>query len=364
MRDTYKEYRTKVEEIRKYIATLQQLKKLPEKYLKKFPESDSEEPIEKELKNLIEELKKFVTMPQKRRYDYSLAIIILYGIFESYVEKIMCAYLNMLCSNVQSYSDLPESLRTHHIELSTKLMGTKSLKYRELKPSDIIAKLHSCLSQGSNPYQINIEAFTQHSTNFRMDSLHEFFSHIGITNIKLFITKDAELTRFIRTSKGLEADGEPLQDDTYFEKLHDLVERRNQVAHGSEVDELLSLEILDEYAQYISLLLMPIFDCLQASFYSILVEKKLVVCLGVPIRTFKNNTVVCINSNNNTIRLKDTIIAQTGEGSLRWGEIQSIMINSNPVTEVLSTQAADIGMQVDFVAKDTYTYYLFPSDDS
>lgn len=344
MRATYEEHRAKVDAIRDYIKVLRSIADLPGQH----PEESS-----------AQALKAFVRVPQKRIYDYSLVIITLYGIFESFVEKMMCAYLNALRSQVHTYAALPDSLKKNHIELSTKLLGTNSTKYGEIKPSDIIANLHSCLNQSGDSYQLNVEAFRQHTANFRQDALRDFFNQAGANNIQLYITNDPQLTGFIRTSMGEEESEEGLPVTKYFEMLQDLVERRNVVAHGSEVDDLLSFDLLDQYSEYIALLMSPIYEALLYNFYSILVDTKSVTVLGTPINVF-NNSIVCINSANNSIKIGDVIISQNGDGDLDWGSIQSIKIEDACVDEVDPSKAVDIGMAVSFKAKKTFTYFLYP----
>lgn len=344
MRATYDEHRAKVADIREYIKVLQSVAGIPGDH----PEEAS-----------AQELKTFITMPQKRSYDYSLIIITLYGIFESYVEKMMCAYLNALRLRVNTYADLPDALRRKHIELSTKLIGTNSTKYGEIRPSVIIANLNSCLNQESEPYQLNVEAFRQHSSNFRKDALREFFIQAGAENVQEYITKDSQLTGFIRKTMGEDESEEKLPFSKYFEMLDDLIERRNVVAHGSEVDDLLSFDYLDQYAEYISLLMAPIYEALLYDYYCITIKANTVNTLGLPIKVF-NNSIVCINSSHYGIKVGDTLIGMNSQGEIQWGAIQSIEIDGKRVQEVPSLQAVNVGMVVPFKAKDIYTYYHHP----
>ena len=186
-----------------------------------------------------------------------------------------------------------------------------------------------------------------------------FFNQAGANNIQLYITKDPQLTGFIRKSMGEEESEDVLPVSKYFEMLEDLVERRNVVAHGSEVDNLLSFDFLDQYAEYIKLLLFPIYEALLYDCYSILVHTNSVTALGTPINVF-NNSIVCINSANHAIKVGDIIISQNGDGDLNWGSIQSIKIEDSFVEEIDPAQAIDIGMAVSFTAKKTFTYFLYP----
>ena len=344
MRATFDEHRTKIIAVQNYIEMLKHITNIPAKY-----------PHE----HASIELKTFLSMPQKRSYDYSLIIITLYGICESFIEKIVCAYLRSIKKQIKIYSDLPDSIRKSHTTLSTKLIDLNSTKYGELKENEIISNLNSCLNQKENDYQLNLDAFRQHSSNFRTDAIRDFFKHIGIDNIDQLIAKDSELTKFMQLTMG-EADIiNTLPISKYFEILEDLVERRNVVAHGSNVDDLLSLDILHEYAEYILLLIQAIYNSLLEEYYSVMITTGITKEMGHAIQVY-NNRIVCLNSANTLIKTGQILIAVNSRNHLHWGEIKSIQINGVNVDEVAADQAQDIGMAVSFSAKNTYTYHLYP----
>ena len=211
----------------------------------------------------------------------------------------------------------------------------------------------------SEPYKLNVEAFRQHSSNFRKDALREFFVQVGVDNVQEDITKDSQLTGFIRKTMGEDESEEKLPFSKYFEMLDDLIERRNVVAHGSEVDDLLSYDYLDEYAEYISLLMPPIYEALLYAYYYATIKANAINVLGAPIKVF-NNSIVCINSSQYGIKVGDTLIGMNSRGEIQWGAIQSIEIDGERVQEVSPLQAANIGMVVPFKAKDNYIYYHHP----
>lgn len=346
MRATIEEHCAKVMAVREYIKMIKDIAEIP-----------IQNPDEQSAK----ELKKFLSIPQKRSYDYSLIIITLYGAFESFVEKIVCAYLSSLKHQIKIYSQLPESIRNSHTLLSTKLLGTNSTKYGEIKESEIIANLNSCLNQNENEYQLNLNAFRQHSSNFRTNSIRDFFKTVGIDNIDQIIAKDPDLTTFIQSSIG-EADITPeLPVSKYFEIIEDLVERRNVVAHGSDVDDLLSLDILDGYAEYIFLLMRAIYNSLLQEYYSVMITAGIAKNMGQAIQVY-DNRIVCLNSANTLIKVGQVLIGENNKGHLHWGRIESIQINRDNVDEVPSEKAENVGMAVSFYAKSTYTYYLYSNN--
>lgn len=234
-------------------------------------------------------------------------------------------------------------------------------KYGEIKESEIIANLNSCLNQNENEYQLNLNAFRQHSSNFRTNSIRDFFKTVGIDNIDQIIAKDPDLTTFIQSSIG-EADITPeLPVSKYFEIIEDLVERRNVVAHGSNVDDLLSLDILDGYAEYVFLLMRAIYNSLLQEYYSVMITAGIAKNMGQAIQVY-DNRIVCLNSANTLIKVGQVLIGENNKGHLHWGRIESIQINRDNVDEVPSEKAENVGMAVSFYAKSTYTYYLYSNN--
>lgn len=345
MRATFEEHYSKLAAVKEYIEKLKETNDV----VLQHPDEES-----------AKEFKKLISMPQKRSYDYSLIIITIYGVFESFVEKIVCAYLSKLSYYIPKYDSLPELLKKNHIELSAKLIDSSSPKYRELSPKDIIANLHSCLSQTETGYHLNIDAFRQHTSNFRADSLRDFFKLSAVDRMQDHIIKDEALTSFIRSSMGDTA-GSTLPPDKFFEYLEDLVERRNVVAHGSDVDDILSLDYLSDYATYIGFLMQAIMNGMFSELYAILLNTTATFELGKPIKIY-DNRIVCINSFNQHIRVGDIIISKNTKGSLRFGPIKSIQINGKECKEVGVDRAVDVGLAVPFHAKDVYSYFLLSNE--
>ena len=342
MLSAYNEHKAKVETIRTYITTLKEIASV-----------SLQHPEEYSAKALLE----FVSMPQKRSYDYSLIIITMYGVLESFIEEVLSAYLFSLCDKIKHYSNLPETLVKNHLDLSAKLIGNTSIKYGSITKENIISNLHSCLNQSKEAYKLNIEAFTQHTANFRIDTIQECFKMVGVENIRDSIKKSSPIINFLIQDYSREEIG-TLPDSKYFEILEELVQRRNVIAHGSKIDDLLSLDILDQYCSYIISLMESIYLSLLEKYYEIMVSKNIAQKIGSSIKVI-DNRIVCINSSNINIKIGQVLIGKNGKDVFSWGKIESIQLDGKDINEVEADKAVDIGMAVSFKAKDNFTYYLF-----
>ena len=265
---------------------------------------------------------------KKRVYDYDLIIINLYGVLESFVEQIIRAYLLDLEKYIKNYDSLPKAILNNHIPFSADLIKNidKLDKYKTINKNVVITNLNSCIVDKCN-YKINIEAFTHHSSNFRKDAIREIFQNIGFSNITAGIAKSESIEKYFRVVEGLDdVDIKRKSEESTYEILMDLIERRNLIAHGLESDNLLSLEILHSYTQYIQALLQGIFNIVQNKLAIDRIENTKHHVLGRPINTYKKKYVIGLNSQHILIEPGMEIYAKNAKGDRCYiGKIISIM---------------------------------------
>ena len=116
-------------------------------------------------------------------------MILLYGLFEQYVEELIVAYLLELEHTVPNFGDMPEKIKKSHTELSAQLLLNSQLdKYRDrCNVSDVVQRMHLCVN-GEN-FRLNTLAFIDHKSNFRIESLNQFFASVGISGISALPNK-------------------------------------------------------------------------------------------------------------------------------------------------------------------------------
>ena len=73
-------------------------------------------------KSKILEFQSFNDKFSKRKYDYTVVIISLYGCFEQLIENFIKDYLMILGNECKVYSQLPSIIRDKHIDLSVSLI--------------------------------------------------------------------------------------------------------------------------------------------------------------------------------------------------------------------------------------------------
>ena len=309
--------------------------------------------------DIILEQKLFLN-PIKRIYNYNLIVITLYGIFESFIEQTVCTYLRNLEKYVPNYNDLPITIVERHMMLSAELIqnADKLSKYKNIKKEEIITNLNSCITNQDN-YKINVEAFSHHTANFRKDNIRTIFQNIGFQNIISGMVKNINVTKyFIEIEKQEEADLKLKQEEGYFEILLDLVERRNQIAHGTESDDLLSIERLKDYVFYIEALMNAILDIVMGKLLKIRIKYARKKSLGMPLKVFPKLNVIGIQSNNVKICKNMQIYALSNSNDKAYiGKIDSIQHDKKYIEEVSEIDNWEIGIKVEsFSVNEKYEY--------
>ena len=315
-----------------------------------------------------ESLQKILRNPDKKIFDYKLAILILYGAFENYVESIISQYILKLNMSVDSFLKLPTQIQSRHTELSAKLISficAGYTKYEQLDNADIIRHLYSCYATPQN-YQLNVNAFTQHSSNLRISTVRELFAGIGISAIDTSISKNADFIDYLQKKDPefhiiLESQNNALCCEKCFQLLDDLIERRNDIAHGVDDadDNILSTDVLLEYADYVVALSNAIYSIVLSKYVETTISSqgKNVFCLGKPIQTF-NNSIVCFNNNRIKISIGDIIAGMNTCEKFRVGHIESLQINGKSVDCISPEISVDFGAKVSFHASNQYSYYI------
>jgi hypothetical protein len=294
----------------------------------------------------------------KRRFDYNCIIISLCVAFERYLEDVVMAYVEYVNFIVPSYDDLPKAIKDSHIELTFNLIQkAKQAKHRNLiDVADLVANLHTCLS--NQPiYKINLKPFRHHPTNFRAESVDRFFGGVGVQDVTKRLRYFPPFTEYLE-QRFPDRDINNINDTEIFYYIDDLVERRNEVSHGSP-SQLLRNEMLLEYVDCVDAFCAGIYERLCAEISSFIIFSKKAVEIGKPIVVY-NNCIVCIKLSNTEIGLGDTLIADTGNLSRPYiaGEILELQVNRAPMSSVPSSPSVQVGIRVGFKAKENYIFWL------
>jgi hypothetical protein len=296
----------------------------------------------------------------KARFDYNTIIISLYGYLERFIEDLIGEYLELISKYVSSFAALPQAIQERHLALSLELARkTEYQKYvGSVNPEIIIAKLHACFSTPDH-YQLNNQAFTQHNANFRHSVVAETLAQCGIDGISQSLRRAEPFTAFLveedpeRDLKTYLAGG----DDVVFARLSDLANRRNDVAHGTPVDDILSRDILRSYVGFIEAYARGLAQVAYEGSLSFMLSKALLLGPAIAVHDYR---IVCVNLPAGKITLGDTLIAKTNDASrpFKAGPIKDIEQNHVKLQAIDGGPGVQIGMLVEFGARDNQEFYV------
>jgi len=301
----------------------------------------------------------------KSQYDYNMVIVSLYGYLERYIEDLIGEHLDQVVDVVARFSDLPASVQEKHLPLSLELARKADRQKYEssARPDEIISKLHSCYAS-PDKYNLNVLAFAQHSANFRQSVITQTFAQCGIADVAQGVKQSEPFISFLR-KENPELDVNLFigkENDVVFSRLNDLAERRNDVAHGSIVDEILSRDILREYVDFV--------EAYAEGLGLFVFERTLPfmlpssVRLGTAIEVI-DNRIVCVNLLGGEISVGDMIIARTQDTRrpYKGGPIREIQRENISLEKITGGPGVQIAMLVDFGAKQNHEFYCFQRSD-
>jgi len=316
-------------------------------------ETDNEQ-IRNLLNTLKEHDRSFRT--DKRIFEYKASIISLYGLLEKYVELWIKEYLDSLSNVVPEYNKIDQKIRDNHFELSLKLINTitsrETAKYQHFTKEEVLKKLNDCIVNPTK-YQINTDAFVLLSGNLKHNKIVELFNKLNL-DLNDELLKNEELKNEIGLNQNTIS---RIEKDILYNKINDLVERRNQIAHGSEeVDDILSISELEPYIQFLDKYCQAIFQTL---FEELIKQESIHIFQKIEnvINTY-GNKVLAFELENYTIKVGDMLIVETKEGRFYKKPILTIELNRKEYPELIITEKTSIGVSVEPKIKDNQTFYI------
>lgn len=316
-------------------------------------ETDNQQ-IRKLLNTLKDHDRSFRT--DKRIFEYKASIISLYGLLEKYVELWIKEYLDSLSNVVPEYNKIDQKIRDNHFELSLKLINTittrETAKYQHLTKEEVLKKLNDCIVNPTK-YQINTDAFVLLSGNLKHNKIVELFNKLNL-DLNDELLKNEELKNEIGLNQNTIS---RIEKDILYNKINDLVERRNQIAHGSEeVDDILSISELEPYIQFLDKYCQAIFQTL---FEQLIKQESIHIFQKIEnvIDTYANK-VLAFELKNYTIKVGDMLIVETKEGRFYKKPILTIELNNTEYRELTIIEKTSIGVSVEPKIKNNQTFYI------
>jgi hypothetical protein len=307
----------------------------------------------------------------RRRFDYAAFAVALYASFEKFVENLTAAYVRLESRRLQ-YSALPPRLRSKHMTGTAELLSRGRLgegRYIGMTELSAVRNLFECLN-GSTPYTLNEAVVIAHDANLRTSEVDAAFAALGFENLCDRVCRADAMLAWYAAVHDLETPpGEGVKRTVIDERLKDIVERRNQVAHrGGNPVELLGTAAMGDAIEFV--------DSLSRSIFGMVVGRYLETRYSsapdrVDLRKrrgdgpFKNGTIVIVEKPPQRLFAGQPVFAIVDSTGARWGRIQSLKIDNADVPSVEQGDAAanGIGVALDFKCPASADLVALASDD-
>lgn len=327
--------------------------------IKSLLNEDRQASLTAEEKSLLVHISQAST--SKKQYVYVVGIIGLYGLLERFVDDIIEKYLSAVLSLSNTYGDLHDSIRKHHLQLSLELIKAVAEERHRTSQSveQVVANIHSCLS-GTGPFRINTAAFVLHRGNLNLSKIQEFLRAIGVdpSNRRLLVTQSLS-DWFAAAESPRDTRQVPDQDiGLMLGPIDDLVKLRNSIAHGM-IDNTESVDLLSTRCKFVAAFVGALYEVLRQDLLRSEVAGSGAQCLGSPIKVY-DRRIVCFETSRCKISVGDRMVAATGDALLpfRWSTIKSLEINKIRHRALDITSRTQFGAEVSFKALDCHNYFV------
>ena len=269
--------------------------------------------------------------------DHCAAVTRLYAIYEQFVHELLAEFLAFLESNVP-YSGLDQGLRKEHRRtLGIVLSNMDRDKYKSLSFDAVIADVAGAFSDGGR-YRLLPEAMLSHDQNLRLGELQILFSRCGIVGVSDWLQKHRVVKEYF--SKVAR------QSDKVEAELGDFINYRNDAAHGGvNVDSVLGVNSLVEYADFLTALLVALTECVSAAVIDKAVQFEKLHQAGVVKENFSKNIVVAIVENC-TLKVDDTVYLK-GEGFCYSAKLLSLQKDDVDIESFTALKPAELGLRLE-----------------
>jgi hypothetical protein len=197
-----------------------------------------------------------------RVYDHCAVVTRLYAIYERFVEKLITDWVRLLPSIFPRYVDLEETIQnTHRTGVGRLLCDLKKNRFEHLSIDQVIRGLFHGVT-GEEEYALLPDAFLLHEQNLWKGVLEKLFAGAGIQNAWGWVEKHRAVKHFLEVRAN---------ENTAEGKLEELIDYRNEAAHGPVIVTFLSPNALLELCDFAETLCQALAELVT---YKVVVRQK------------------------------------------------------------------------------------------
>lgn len=294
---------------------------------------------------------KTLTISKIKQFDFSSHIISIYGAYEHFIEQLISKYLENICAITTTYNSLPEEIQKNNLNKTLEIL--KQLDYRKnknLRPEKLVEILHNNINENSPV--LNIEAFLNHSANFRMSVIDNYFTEIGIKNFSSLVRQYEPLKSYLENNV---SDFSSKKNTIVFQIVEHICDLRNDIAHGVINVQLINKTILFDYIDFMKIFSKSLFELINCSYLSKIYELN---NNDIEVISIFNKEILCFNTKGRIIDKKTKILVKSDNHfpSIFYTNILNIQHNKTSILNTIENENVDIGIKVDKKIKDTMKF--------
>jgi hypothetical protein len=288
----------------------------------------------------------------RRRFDYAAFVVGLYASFETFVENLITAFVRLESKRVP-YSALPKGLTEKHRVETAELLRRGRLgegRYVGMSDLGVIRNLFECLN-GTTPYTLNEFSIVAHDANLRASEIDRLFTAIDIKNICDQARRTDPIKDWYCAAHDLPTPPQyGVESTVVVQRLNDIVERRNEVAHrGGNPENLLGGAEMNEALRFIEAFARSIFELVVGRYlqnHHVASTGRIELTLRGGDGPYNNDTVIIVEKPTQRLFVGQPVFVILESAGARWGRIRSLRIDDVDVTEVAANANVHTGVGV------------------
>lgn len=304
-------------------------------------------------KNNPDTVLKTLTISKIKQFDFNSHIISIYGAYEHFIEQLITKYLERICAITTSYNSLPEEIQKNNLNKTLEIL--KQLDYRKnknLRPEKLVEILHKNINENSPV--LNIDAFINHSANFRMSVIDNYFTEIGIKNISSLVRQYEPLKSYLENNV---SDFSSKKSAIIFQIVEHICDLRNDIAHGVTNVQLVNKTILFDYIDFMKIFAESLYELINSNYLSKIYDLN---NDNIEVINIFNKEILCFNTRGKIIDKKTRILVKSENHfpSVFYSNILDIQHNKESIHNTNLNENVDIGIKVDKKVKETMKFKL------
>jgi hypothetical protein len=257
---------------------------------------------------------------------------------------------------VPRYSDLGEKIQNTHREgIGRLLIDIKKNRFQHLSVEKVVQGL-SCGITDTGKYELLPDAFLLHEQNLRKEALETVLKNAGIDEAWKWVSNHKEIKYFVEEVRG--------RQNTAEGELKQLVDYRNEAAHGS-TDEILGTQELLDLADFVEALCKSLADLVTYNIILLQRDRGLVREIGKITDWYPKPQAGVAKVKEVTLTVEERVFIVLVNDKLSYcysAKIESIQLNDIPHNHVEITSEEEVGLKFDRDARKELTIYVTSSD--